>query len=157
MSRKINEMLSSHDPEMINLGLATLHPYSLTVQEIYEINHLSERSDEGIYREPQNVPTYIKEYVFYKRWTRGGASGGSCWGTEVEQYDEEDEPDYTCLRKALKKWGKEADYDEIVGRLQKYSDYCDVQYYGNYDDYEVGYILLTEVVDFLKTKYKDDR
>ena len=44
--------------------------------------------DQGIFSEPYGIPTHIKELVVYTKYSRGGYSGGSCWGDEAEYHYE---------------------------------------------------------------------
>lgn len=151
MIERLKEMLSSLDYEMINLGLSMCYPYNITWTEINEINKQIRNGDIGIYREPSNIPSDIKQFVFYKRWSVAGASGGNCWGDEAEYYEGDDEPDMLCLEMFLKKFGKEDHYDKIVSKYQHEIDYNINQYYGNYISYEIRYILFTDVIGYLKS------
>jgi hypothetical protein len=150
MDEKIVNMFASGQVDLINLALATFHPYTLTVDEIEKLNKDATSYDDesGLWIQPQSIPHTVKEYVFYKRWASYGASGGNCWDGEAEPYEGK-EPEYKVLRELLRRWGREKEYNNIM-TLEKAMDYDNYEYYGNYDHYEIRYILFSDVVNYLK-------
>ncbi len=89
-------------------------------------------------------PTPEKVPMLIQHWETGGASGGSCWGDEPEEYSTSDGPgDFTELDKALKLVCPTItylQYRELCGSVKEGSA-VDYEYYGNRTDY--GYQLIT--------------
>lgn len=82
----------------------------------------------------------------------GGASGGSCYGGEAHSYhtgaDISTTPCETLVNFieelipeiTLKK------YNEFVGSLKwNFTDYCYPEYYGNYTNYDIKYVTLSDI------------
>lgn len=123
----------------------------MTEELINKINStVSDSWNHGIFREAYGVPT--SELVLYKRWESGGMSGGSCWGDSPIPYSGEQEPEFEALDLYLNEVCpniKFMQYKKLVRDLQQDSDYTNPQYYGNYDDYQVRYIIVSELEKYL--------
>lgn len=124
----------------------------LSEEQIKEINNKSPY-DQGIFKEPYGINTNIKEPVIYMRWVCRGMSGGSYWGSEPTYFKGDSKPSFKVLDlvlEAVKPQITYLQYKQIEGLIEK-ADYSDLQYYGNYDDYEVEYIVLSKLEELLKT------
>jgi len=121
-----------------------------TEDEIREINN-SVPYEQGIFKEPYGIDTRIKEPVVYMRWESGGMI--SCWGSEPYSKTTEGEPNFDVLDVILKKVAPQISYLQYKGveKLIRESDYTDYHYYGNYDEYSVKFIVLSELEELLKT------
>lgn len=130
----------------------------LTKQEIVEINNKYDsdyRKDhhEGIFLQPNGVPTNIKEHVIYACYKSSGADGGNCWGDEAREFYnsrpnnfiegildlifEVLQPDVSFLK-----------YKKIKDAFIE-SDYRESEYYGNYSNHDVYYLPLSEFYKLL--------
>lgn len=82
----------------------------------------------------------------------GGAEGGSCYGGEAHSYstgaDINTTPCETLLtfieelfpEITLKK------YNEFIGSLKwNFTDHCYTEYYGNYSEYDIKYVTLSDI------------
>ena len=125
----------------------------MTNEEIKEINKECPE-DQGVFSEPYGIPVKIKEPVIYMRWQTGGRGGGSCWGTERFRKDGEEEPNFVSLDLVLKYLKPNISYlqyksiDKIINEV----DYNDGEdYYGNYTDYTIKYIILSDLIKYLDT------
>ena len=117
-------------------------------------NRLNEEGfyDQGIFREPQNIPTNIKEPVVYMRWNSGGVSGGSCWDySNPHHYEGDEKPEFKALDYLLEEILPNISYltyKKISGIVNNV-DYTDDGYYGNRDYYEIEYILVSELLELI--------
>ncbi len=129
----------------------------LTQDDINEINNSGEFDSwyQGIYKEAYGVPNDMKEHAVYMRWNTGGASGGasggSCWGDEAEHYDGDDEPDFVVLTKVLEKVCPTLSFSHYkkIENLITSNYETDYEYYGNYTDYQIKFIPLSEIYNCL--------
>lgn len=123
-----------------------------TEEEIQEINN-KVPYEQGIFKEPYGIDTRIKEPVVYMRWVSGGMTGGSCWDGRPRPIETEGEPNFDVLDVILKKVVPQISYLQYkeVEKLIRESDYNDYHYYGNYDEYSVKFIVLSELEELLKT------
>ncbi len=111
--------------------------------------------DQGVFREPNGVPVELKEPLVYARWKKGGMTGGGYHEHSYRhRYDGDSEPALSCLNLVLYELGfseETADMPEIQS-LIRYEDYDDdADYYMNYDEYGVKYIVLSELLNVLET------
>ncbi len=127
----------------------------LTEADIKEINSKVKDSwNEGIFKEPNWIPTDIKEPVIYMRWNTGGVSGGSCWDdSDPQEYYGDSKPRFTVLDLVLKKLRPDLSYLDykLVEGLIRSNTGTRYEYYGNYDDYEVEFIVLSDLYKLLDT------
>lgn len=124
----------------------------LTDKDIAEINSQVDQCNEGIFIQPNDIPIHIKEHVIYTRWETGGVSGGSCWSSSNPQsYENKDKPKFSVLDLVLKKIQPEITYLKYkeVEKLIKVESRTKHEYYGNCTDYEVEYIILSELYKLL--------
>ncbi len=127
----------------------------LTEEDIKEINSKVANSwDEGVFKEPNWIPNNIKELVIYMRWSPGGVSGGSYWDDSDPQpyYNRDPKPKFTVLDLVLKKLKPEISYLEYkeVEKLIHSNTETDWEYYGNCTDYEIEYIILSDLYKLLE-------
>lgn len=121
----------------------------LTKQYIEDINKECP-SDQGIFKEPYGIPIHIKEQVIYMRWETGGMTGGGYSGDEPYPYtSNETKPKFKVLDILLKKIKPSISYLEFreLEELIHTNHETQHEYYGNSEDYEIEYIILSE---FLK-------
>jgi len=129
----------------------------LSKEQIEKINLAApndwQMSEQGIFTEPYGIPVNIKEPVIYCRYTAGGYSGGSCYGDDARFFErgvpanrmkvlelviKELKPDITFFQ-----------YKELE-ELIRTNEETEEEYYGNSTDYKIEYILLSELINFLK-------
>jgi len=124
----------------------------LTQEQIDKINHESPY-DQGIFKEPFGIPNDIKEPVVYMRWITGGMSGGSCWGDKPEHRGSEKEPKWKTLNLILQELKPNLTFLEFqeIDELVRSSEYENWGYYGNYTDYTIKFIVLSELITLLNS------
>ena len=130
----------------------------LTKEQIKRINEESpmewQTNEQGVFTEPNGIPNDIKELVIYMRWETGGVSGGSCWDySDPQPYETEGgEPSFKVLDLVLKELSPNISYLNFKGieKLINSSEDTDWEYYGNRTDFEVKYIVLSELISYLK-------
>jgi hypothetical protein len=95
---------------------------------------------------PQETPS------IYIQWTTGGASGGSCWGTEATPCGGEEKPDFTSLDTILEHFAPKITFLQYkkLNNLIKETEFSVSEYYGNYSDYKREYIILKELYETLQ-------
>lgn len=95
----------------------------------------------------QSIPS-IRE-----KWCIGGMTGGDCWGGNANSFVSADsEPDYCGLDELLLEVAPSTtflQYKKILSCEKEY-EYTDHEYYGNYTEYKVKYILIKDLYDILK-------
>ena len=128
----------------------------MTQEQIDQINSAIREAGEyeqGIFREPQNIPSNIKEPVVYMRWRIGGYSGGSCWDDSDPQYypSRGEKPDFVALEKTLEVLCPNLTFKvyKEAAALVNTNTKTEWEYYGNSDDYEVSYVLVSELEKML--------
>ena len=87
-------------------------------------------------------------------WCIEGAMGGSCWGGEPKDalIDPEPEPEFEDLDDLLLKIAPNISflqYKKLCNSVKK-EHYRSHEYYGNYSDNMIKYILLEDLYDILK-------
>ena len=132
----------------------------MTPEEIKKINDDWRKGgwdswDQGIFTEPSWIPSHIKEPVIYMRWIASGMSGGSCWGDEAKDFynDRSEKLAFGVLDYVLKKLKPDLtylQYREIERTLVHTNTETSWQYYGNCDNYEVTYVILRELEEYLE-------
>lgn len=132
---------------------------NLTAEDITEINkkcydHFQD-DNQGVYLQPNGIPTSIKGHVVYLSWCTGGMKGG---GYHEDSYlrpytTGTTEPDFFALTLVLKKLKPELsfiEYKEIEATLIHDADYDGYEdYYGNRDDYSVRYVVVEDLIKHL--------
>jgi hypothetical protein len=109
-----------------------------------------------VFTEPWGIPCNIKEPVIYQRWETGGMTGGSYHeNSYLRPYKNENgKPPFKVLDLVLNELKPNLTYLQYkrVEELIKIVDESDRQdYYGNTTDYEISFILLSELKDLLET------
>jgi hypothetical protein len=131
----------------------------LTQQQIDKINSECQYDlyghTEGIYKEPYGVPIHIKDYVIICRYEVGGVSGGSCWDSSNPQPYTKDEPEnkMQVLDLVLKELLPNITYLQFKGieKLKHNNSETEWEYYGNSTEWEIEYIVLEELYNYLET------
>jgi hypothetical protein len=120
----------------------------LSKQDIEDINKECP-SDQGIFREPYGIPTHIKEHVIYMRWETGGMAGGNCWGDDAYFQEGEPKPKFKVLDILLKRVKPNISLLEFreLEELIHTNHETKYEYYGNSEDYEIEYIILSEFLN----------
>lgn len=123
----------------------------LTEDDIKEINRI-DGWYQGIFKEPNWIPTNIKDYVVYQRYETGGYSGGACWeGCVAEPYEVSEVPNFDVLDAVLKKIAPDVSYLQYK-RVEKFitnSSETEYEYYGNSTDWAVRFIVLEDLYELL--------
>lgn len=106
--------------------------------------------DQGIFTEPYGIDTNVKEPVVYMRWCVGGMKGGGYHEDSYRRpFDGDGRPLFFALQRVLLELGVDPIMENsgIVQRLTREANQynCNEDYYGNYEDYEVAYIVLSEL------------
>ncbi len=125
---------------------------------IERVNHLAYEkmgdTEQGVYVEPYGIPVHIKEPVVYMRWETGGMRGGSYHpDAYAHPYKTDVEPKFQILDIVLKELKPNISFlqfREIEGLIQTTND-TENDYYGNSTDYEIRYIILSELEKLLAT------
>ena len=122
-----------------------------TDDKIKEINKLAPYdygNEQGIFKQPYGIPTDIKEHVIYMRWESGGVSGGSCWDSSNPQpYTNTDKPKFEILDIVLRNIAPNITYLQykVIEDLIRNKYESKYEYYGNSTDYEINFIVLTDL------------
>jgi hypothetical protein len=123
----------------------------LTEEDIREINNIDGWC-QGIFKEPNWIPTSIKDYVVYQRYETGGMGGGSCWDdSDPSPYSTDERPNFDVLDAVLKKIAPDVSYlkyKEIEKRIVSKNE-TEYEYYGNSTDWEVKFIVLEDLYKLL--------
>lgn len=131
----------------------------LTKEQIEKINKLApnewQTNEQGIFTEPFGIPVHIKEPVIYMRWETGGVSGGSCWDSSNPQpyKNKKGKPTFEVLDLVLKELMPTISFlqfREIEKLIHTASD-SQYEYYGNCTDFDIEYIVLSELISTLET------
>ena len=128
----------------------------LTEEQIKEINEECRKLDcydQGVFLEPWCIPNNIKEHVLYSRYMTGWMPG-SCWDDEdtVNEYHECDCYDrFKVLELVLQKLNIEPSFGLMsdIQCLIVDMDDSESGYYGDYSDYKVEYIILSELYEVI--------
>ena len=124
----------------------------ITKQDIEEINAICPFYEQGIFVQPNGIPTDVKEPVIYMRWTVGGRQGGSCWRTPTHEREAEDKPKFKALDLVLKRIKPDITFLQYreIEELVHTNEETDREYYGNSTDYKIEYIILSELEALLE-------
>jgi len=131
----------------------------LTLEQIKKINDSFDWGhDQGIFIEPFGCDG-VKEHVVYMRWTIGGRTGGSYCGGKHYTREAEKKPQFRALDLALKELKPDLTFLQFrdVEALIKSTEKGDIEdYYGNYDEYGIEYIILSELQSKLNSFETED-
>lgn len=125
----------------------------LTKEDINTLNKKVDSWDEGIFVQPNYIPTDIKDEVCFIRWNSSGKDG-SCWDDENTVNEEYyyDEPEFKILKLALDKMG--GNYEKITEIENSFikiendaGDY--VGYYGDFSNYKAKWVRLETIYNYL--------
>ena len=122
----------------------------LTKEQIEKIEILLPNYEQGIYTEPYGILHTIKEPVIYMRWKTGGVSGGSCWdSSNPKSYvNDKEKPNFEVLDLVLSELMPTITYLQFkeIEKLIHTNDETEYEYYGNCTDYEIKYVILSELI-----------
>ena len=139
-------------------GFKNKNVMELSKEQIAKINKLSpmqwQGNKQGIFTEPYGIPNHIKEPVIYMRWETGGTSGGSCWENSNPQHykSEKGKPKFECVDLVLKELMPNISFLQFreIEKLIQSSQKTDCEYYGNSTDFEIEFIVLSELISKLE-------
>ncbi len=131
----------------------------LTEEQIEKINNLSpmdwQVNEQGVFTEPYGIPVHIKEPVIYCRYGTGGVSGGSCWDSSNPQpyHLEEPKDKMKVLDLVLTELCPNISYLQYkkVEKLIQETWKTEYEYYGNSTDFDIQYIVLSDLYKLLET------
>lgn len=125
----------NHIKDIANFGEIKEEPYSELV--ISRKNSKKIKLDDCIYIE----------------WSTGGAFGGTCWGGKPEDNISpgEDEPEFLSLDSILTHFCPEITFLKYkqFQNLIKTLEYTENEYYGNYTNKKIKYIVVKDLYDKL--------
>lgn len=125
----------------------------LTEDQITKINNECP-SDQGIFFQPNGIPVDIKEHVVYMRWETGGWRGGGYRdGAIARPYtSDEPKPKFKALDLVLKELKPNISFLEFreIEELIRTNHESESEYYGNSTDYEIEFIVLSELITVLE-------
>ena len=107
--------------------------------------------EQGIFTEPYGVE-FIKEPVVYMRYESGGFSGGNCWdSTKPRHYVNNDIPNFEVLDLVLQELMPSVSYLQFkqISKLEHSTEQNEWEYYGNSTEYEIKYIILSELEELI--------
>ena len=106
--------------------------------------------NQGIFVEPYGCDG-IREPVVYMRWTTGGVTGGSCWGTESYNREADKKPDFKALEETLRELKPDISFLDYrkVSELIISTDEFEREYYGNTREWGIEYVVLSELEELL--------
>jgi len=127
----------------------------LTSSDIEYINSNCPNSEQGIYTQPFGIPVDVKEPVIYMRHETGGWRGGGYgeFDTAKPYENEEPKPKFKVLDLTLNRLVPKLTYLQYrqVEELIHTNNETEREYYGNSTDYEIQYIVLSELYKLLET------
>lgn len=89
-------------------------------------------------------------------WSTGGMSGGNCWNEGGHYATGGETPaELTALDDLLEEIKQDIglrQYKALCSVVVHSDTYSQSEYYGNYSDYAVKYVKLSELYDYIKTK-----
>jgi|SRR5690349_4354210 len=130
-------------------------PFHIKVEEIIGYRLQSEPLERGWDGGPKpGTPTVVKLKI---DWTIGGMTGGSCWDDgETDNHrpvSADPEPELEELDKLLEVFCPTItfmQYKRLSQALIKRDTYTDYEYYGNYYEKAVKFVVLSDLEQYLK-------
>lgn len=125
----------------------------LSKEQIIEINNKCPY-DQGIFVEGNGIPLHIKEACIYSRYSSGGRPG-SCWDDENtvnEEWTSEPPTDHFAVIDIVLEViypNIPADIRLMVNELIDSNVDTEYGYYGDYDEWTVEFIVLSDLYRFL--------
>ena len=103
---------------------------------------------------------YKKDDLIFSTYVNTGGSGGAtCWTDEPpEPYTSHEKQDFSELKDYLKKLDIKLDNSQFHNLISKFhvGEYSERDYYGNSDDYEISYLSIREIYDYLNSILNKD-
>ena len=130
----------------------------LSEEQIKDINKLApnewQENEQGIFKQPYGIPVHVKEPVIYCRYETGGYSGGSCWDdSDPRPYSKDTPKDkMKVLDLVLKEIKPDITFLQFreIEKLIKTNSETEYEYYGNCTDFEIEYIILSELHAYIE-------
>lgn len=101
------------------------------------------------------LKSWLEPRIFIK-WTIGGMTGGSCWGSRADEpVIAEQEPEFESLDKIIEELCPNItflQYRRLCQTLIKEEQDSDYYYYGNYREKRIKSIILDELENYLREK-----
>jgi hypothetical protein len=131
----------------------------ITAEVIEKVNKLCpedwDDDSQGIWKEAYGVPNKEKRHCLVMRYSPRGAHGGNCWNeNDLTDYTNE-EPDFIVLDKLLEVLNLDipiSKYNEILSYKREQDGESQMEYYGNYSEWEIHYIPLEDVLKVIGLK-----
>lgn len=109
---------------------------------------------QGIFVQPNGVPTRIKEPVIFSYYVKAGKSGGSCWDSPKPFVNHNVPQDHLrVLEVVLEELCPKItylQYRRLNAILQSNEDFREHDYYGNFEDWCVNFITESNFKRFLQ-------
>ena len=124
----------------------------LSKEQIDEINS-EVPYEQGIFLQPYGIPVDVKELVIYTRYRTGGYKGGSCWDSTIPIPYTEEVPKnkfkvLDLVLKVIKPTITYLEYKEVENLIHTNKE-NEREYYGNSNDYNIEYLILSDLYNFL--------
>lgn len=133
----------------------TLPEFLNLVKDIERPSEMGEQVAEDYYSNEKdtNFEDIYLNFIWMVHET-GGVSGGSCWdSSDPQEYiNNEEMPEFVAFDAVLTKLVPNLPYlhyKVICSQFVKELDYVDNEYYGNHTDYEIKYVSLCDLYNYL--------
>jgi len=128
----------------------------LTSSDIEYINSNCPDSEQGVYFQPFGIPVSIKEHVIYMRHKTGGMEGGGYGEKSIAKpyTSDEPEPKFKVLDLVLDTLMPKLtylQYREVQDLIRTNDDKERHDYYGNCTNYHIQYVIISELIELLKS------
>lgn len=126
---------------------------TLTQEDIKHINEICPY-EQGIFIQPNHIPTNIKEPVIFMQWESSGRPG-SCWDDDdtvnEEYFNEFNLQEFKVLHLILEKLDKTIDNATLESIIHHEPEFDNTSngYYGDYENDSVTWILLSDLYKVL--------
>lgn len=109
---------------------------------------------QGIFVQPNGIPVSIKEPVIYSSYVNGGMSGGGYWdNAKLEPFISDKPKDHMLVLDLVLEeicpTMSFLHYKRISKFVRETSKRAGQDYYGNYDDYVIEYIILSQLEEMI--------
>lgn len=88
-------------------------------------------------------------------WCTGGASGGNCWGDSPEPRDGDEPEELVVFDKIIEAVVPDISflkYKNLCNEVMKSTTYTQSEYYGNYYNYSVKYVIIYDLFRAFKNR-----
>jgi len=109
--------------------------------------------DQGVFFQPNGIPDGIMEHVIISSYESSGMEGGSCWGDEPQYFSRNQPTEHMrVLDIVLEEIAPNISYLHYkkISTLINNSEKTHWEYYGNYTESVVEYIVVSELEKLLE-------